>query len=414
MATVVRVHLSEVVGKGYAAFYRSKKRYRVVKGSRASKKSTTAAISMIDNIMRYPLSNGICVRKVYRTLKDSCFAQLKWAIRRLKVEHLWQAKESPLELTYRPTGQKILFRGMDDPLKITSITVDIGYLTFCWIEEAYEIMNESHFNMLNESLRGLLPENLFIQFTITFNPWSDRHWLKARFFDRQDEDTFVITTNYLCNEFLSEADHKVFDEMQRHNPRRYLVAGLGNWGVVENLVYENWREELFDIQSPEFIQSHPNLKGACGLDFGYTNDPTAACIAFFDTDSKQIFIYDELYQKGLSNKRIFEELQKMGYGKEMFRADSAEPKSIDELKGLGMRVEAADKGAIMHGVQWIQDHEIIVHPRCVNFITEISQYTWAKDKFGATINKPVDSDNHLMDAMRYGLERNMKKNRWIY
>lgn len=248
MATVVRVRLSEVVGKGYAAFYRSKKRYRVVKGSRASKKSTTAAISMIDNIMRYPLSNGICVRKVYRTLKDSCFAQLKWAIRRLKVEHLWQAKESPLELTYRPTGQKILFRGMDDPLKITSITVDIGYLTFCWIEEAYEILDESHFNMLNESLRGLLPENLFIQFTITFNPWSDRHWLKAKFFDRQDDDTFAITTNYLCNEFLSEADHKVFDEMQQHNPRRYLVAGLGNWGVVENLVYENWQDELFDMQ----------------------------------------------------------------------------------------------------------------------------------------------------------------------
>lgn len=149
-----KIYLPDVVGRGYASFWKFKGRYRVCKGSRASKKSTTAAMNFIYRMMETPGSNLLVIRKVYRTMKDSCYTQLLWAIRRLKVERYWDWKESPLEITYKPTGQKIYFRGLDDPLKITSITVETGSLCWMWIEEAYEIMDESAFDMLDESIRG--------------------------------------------------------------------------------------------------------------------------------------------------------------------------------------------------------------------------------------------------------------------
>lgn len=204
------VYLPEVIGKGYGTYWNYKGRYRVVKGSRASKKSTTTALNMIYRIMTYPNSNGLVIRKVFRTIKDSCFSQLKWAIHRLKVDKYWTATNSPLELTYLPTGQKILFRGLDDPLKVTSVAVDKGSLCFLWIEEAYEIMSEDDFNMLDESIRGQVPDGLFKQITLTLNPWNDRHWIKKRFFDTEDKDILAITTNYKCNEWLDESDLKVF------------------------------------------------------------------------------------------------------------------------------------------------------------------------------------------------------------
>ena len=152
------------------------------------------------------------------------------------------------------------------------------------------------------------------------------------------------------------------------------------------------------------------------MDFGYTNDPTAFFLGFLDLDNKKLYVWDELYEKGLSNKKIHERIIEMGYGKERITADSAEPKSIDELRSLGLRIQGAKKGkdSIINGIQWIQDLEIIIHPRCVNFITEISNYSWDKDKLGSRLNKPIDDFNHLMDAMRYGLEQYIIGNKWLY
>lgn len=405
------VSLPEMVGKGYKQFWHFKGRYRVVKGSRASKKSKTTALWYITNIIKYPQANLLVVRKTYRTLKDSCFTELKWAARRLGVEEHFIFKESPLEITYKPTGQKIYFRGLDDPLKVTSVTVDVGCLCWMWLEEAYEIMKEDDFNVLDESIRGECPEGLFKQITITFNPWNERHWLKKRFFDAEDDpDILAITTNYLCNEWLDKADLKVFETMKKNNPRRYAVAGLGGWGVVDGLVYENWREEYFELEQVR------QYKSAFGLDFGYTNDPSAFFVSFLDIENKKLYVYDEFYNPGMSNRKIADEISAMGYAKERITADCAEPKSIDELKGYGLKVKGAKKGkdSIANGIQWIQDLEIIIHPRCVNFLTEISNYTWAVDKFGTKLNVPIDDFNHLMDAMRYALEKFIKKNKWLY
>lgn len=164
------IRLPDIVGKGYKSYWNFRGRYAACKGSRASKKSKTTALRIIYNMMKYDQSNTLVVRKTYRTLKDSCFTDLKWATKRLKVEHLWEFKYSPLEATYLPTGQKILFRGLDDPLKVTSITVEYGYLCWAWLEESFEITSEKDFDTLDESIRGELPPHLWKQWMITFNP----------------------------------------------------------------------------------------------------------------------------------------------------------------------------------------------------------------------------------------------------
>lgn len=400
-----RISLKKLVGKHYNQFWNFKGRYRVVKGSRASKKSKTTALWIVTNMMKYPDANTLVIRKVFRTLKDSCFTELKWAINRLCVQDYWDIKESPLEMTYIPTGQKIYFRGLDDPLKVTSITVEKGVLCWMWIEEAYEIMNEDDFNILDESIRGQVDDGLFKQITLTFNPWNEHHWIKKRFFDAPpDPDILAMTTNYLMNEFLDEADRKVFETMKKNNPRRYRVAGLGEWGIVEGLIFENWEEKEFNLED---IKKIKGIKSAFGLDFGYTNDPSALFCGMVDLNNKVIYVFDEMYQEGMSNEAIYEEVTKMGYRKERIRADSAEPKSIDRLRTLGLvNIRAARKGkdSVNNGIDFIQDFKIVIHPKCVNFLTEISNYTWDTDKFGKKVNKPIDDFNHLMDAMRYALE----------
>ena len=399
-----KIRLPDLVGKGYKDFWNFKGRYKVVKGSRASKKSKTTALWIVYNMMKYRNANTLVVRKVYRTLKDSCYSDLKWAIQRFKVDDYWEFKESPLEIMYKPTGQKILFRGLDDPLKITSISVSVGQLCFCWVEEAYELTDETAFNMLDESIRGIVEEPLFKQIILTFNPWNERHWLKSRFFDITAPNILAITTNYLCNEWLDKSDKKLFEDMKKNNPRRYQVAGLGNWGIVEGLVYENWEEKEFDVNE---ISKRKGVKSAFGLDFGYTNDPTAFFCGLIDIANKEIYVFDEIYKNAMKNREIAEEIIRKGYGKEKIVADSQEPKSIDELYDLGLKgIRKSRKGrdSINNGIQYIQDYKIIIHPRCVNFITEISNYMWDKDKFDNPVNKPVDDFNHLMDAMRYALE----------
>lgn len=403
MTSPINVSLPSIVGGGYGTFWRWQGRYRVVKGSRASKKSVTTALWCIVSLLKYPDANILVVRKTYRTLKDSCFAQLKWAMRRLGVEQWFKCTESPLEITYRPTGQKILFRGLDDPLKVTSVTVDVGALCFLWIEEAYEVMSEDDFDRLDESIRGILPDGLYHQVTLTLNPWSDRHWIKKRFFDTSSPNVLAMTTNYMCNEFLGDSDLALFEEMKK-NPKRYKVAGLGEWGAVDGLVYENWKEQTFTIDE---VRRLPGAKAIFGLDFGYTTDPTAFFCGIVDKNERRLYVFDELYERGLTNRAIADKVQRLGYAKETIIADCAEPKSIAELREFGLpRVRASKKGAdsILNGVQRIQDYEIIVHPRCVNFLTEISQYQWEKDRFGKYTGKPEDDNNHLMDAMRYAFE----------
>lgn len=403
----ININISKAVGKGYKDFIMCKKRYRVVKGSRGSKKSATTAQDIILKMTMYPLANTLVIRKTFNSHKDSTWTQLKWAAKNLGLEDDWNFSKSPLEATRKSTGQKILFRGLDDPMSITSITVEHGYLCWAWFEEAFQVMNEDDFNKVDMSIRGQLPDGYYKQITITFNPWSEKHWLKKRFFDTNDPNILALTTTYECNEWLGPDDKALFEQMKINNPRRYNIEGLGNWGIAEGLVYENFIEQEFDYMD---ISKRAGAKTVFGLDFGYTNDETAFIAAIVDQENKELYIFDEHYQKAMTNEDIANMIKYKGYSKETITADSAEPKSIDDIKSKGVyRIKAAKKGkdSILNGIQNIQDYKIIIHPKCENFLIEINNYVWS-NKNGIVINKPIDDFNHLMDALRYAMEDTKK------
>lgn len=403
----ININISKAVGKGYKDFIMCKKRYRVVKGSRGSKKSTTTAQDIILKMTMYPLANTLVIRKTFNSHKDSTWTQLKWAAKNLGLADDWNFSKSPLEATRKSTGQKILFRGLDDPMSITSITVEHGYLCWAWFEEAFQVMNEDDFNKVDMSIRGQLPDGYYKQITITFNPWSEKHWLKKRFFDAKDPNILALTTTYECNEWLGPDDKALFEQMKINNPRRYNIEGLGNWGIAEGLVYENFIEQEFDYMD---ISKRAGVKTVFGLDFGYTNDETAFVAAIVDQENKELYIFDEHYQKAMTNEDIANMIKYKGYSKETITADSAEPKSIDDIKSKGIyRIKAAKKGkdSILNGIQNIQNYKIIIHPKCENFLIEINNYVWS-NKNGIVINKPIDDFNHLMDALRYAMEDTKK------
>lgn len=407
---MTRVSLKEVVGGGYKDFWNNEQRYRVIKGGRASKKSTTAALNFIYRMCLYPDANLLVIRQAFKDHKDSTYAQLKWAARQLKVYEEFDWKVSPLEIIKKNTGQKIMFRGLDDPMSVTSATVENGYLCWCWFEEAFQVRKEDDFNKIDMSIRGYTG-GLFKQITLTFNPWSEKHWLNNRFFKSDSDNIFAKTTSYQCNEFLDEQDIALFNEMKVKSPRRYKIEGLGEWGIAEGGIYENWHERLFDINE---IAKRPSVQSAFGLDFGYTNDETALSCSLVDIENREIFIFDEMYKKALLNDEIAKNITDMGYSKEIIIADSAEPKSIADLRRHGLRkVVKADKGkdSIMHGIQYIQQFTIFVHPKCTNAINELSNYVWARDKNDEPMNRPIDEYNHFLDALRYSLERIRKKDR---
>ena len=292
-------------------------------------------------------------------------------------------------------------------MSITSITVEHGYLCWAWFEEAFQVMNEDDFNKVDMSIRGQLPDGYYKQITITFNPWSEKHWLKKRFFDTNDPNILALTTTYECNEWLGPDDRALFEQMKINNPRRYNIEGLGNWGIAEGLVYENFIEQEFDYMD---ISKRAGAKTVFGLDFGYTNDETAFVAAIVDQENKELYIFDEHYQKAMTNEDIANMIKYKGYSKETITADSAEPKSIDDIRSKGIyRIKAAKKGkdSILNGIQNIQNYKIIIHPKCENFLIEINNYVWS-NKNGIVINKPIDDFNHLMDALRYAMEDTKK------
>ena len=397
------IQFKDIIGRNYGDFVNTKKRYRACKGSRGSKKSKTTALDMIRKLKKYPESNGLCVRRYANTLRDSVFSDLKWAIHKLHMDDEFECTVSPMQIVHKYTGQKILFRGLDDGLKITSISVDKGFLCWVWIEEAYEITNEDDFNKLDMSIRGEVPEGYYKQITLTFNPWSANCWIKARFFDAPDEDTFVKTTTWECNEWLDDADRNIFLKMKKNNPRRYRIEGEGEWGIAEGLIYENHRVEDFDVDE---IRAIPGIKSAFGLDFGFT-DPNAFTAMLVDNTNMKIYVFDEWYQSGVTNRIIAQKIIEMGYGGQIIYCDEAEPKSIAELQEEGIRAEPSrkGKGSVNHGIQLIQNYEIIVHPRCVEFRKEISNYCWSKDKNGKPTDKPDHEFSHGMDSMRYGVTK---------
>ena len=281
--------IKSVIGEGYDEFWKSEKRYVVCKGSRASKKSTTAALKLIVRLMQYPLANAIVIRKTLGSLANSCYAQLKWAINRLGVTKFWKCTVNPLQIKYLPTGQKILFYGLDEPQKVTSVTVDKGYLCFAWLEEAFQV-DEEEFKYIDESLRGEMPEGYYIQWLITFNPIDASSWLKSRFFDKPSEKVLAMTTTYKQNEWLSEADFEMFEEMKSTDPERYKVMGLAEWGIGEGQYFSQWNSSKHVVEPFKIPADWIKFRS---MDWGQAK-PYAVLWFAVDYDGN-LYCYRELY-----------------------------------------------------------------------------------------------------------------------
>lgn len=416
-----RKPLSHFIGKGYGSFWNCRTRYRIVKGSRGSKKSCTMALWLIWHMMKMPLANAVVVRRYFNTHRDSTFSQLLWAIEQFNATSEWKSTANPMCLTYKPTGQKILFRGFDDPQSITSITVQTGVLCWVWIEEAFQITNEKEFDKLDLSIRGQMPPGYFKQITATFNPWSENIFWKSRFFDSfergdiydqdGDEAIWCATTNYMCNEFLDKKDRVVFEDMKVNHPHRYEIEGLGNWGRSEGLIFTEWEELDFDPDAmKKALKPGGKLKyqELYGLDWGFADDPTAFVAVLADINKRELYIYDELYLRHAINEDIVNEISGKGYEKKIITADSSEPKSIEEVRRKGLqRVRAAKKGpdSVRAGILKLQAYKMFIHPSCSNTLVELNNYVWDTDQDGKTKDKPIDDFSHLMDALRYACEK---------
>lgn len=443
----ITLDLNQVIGREYEPFWYCRQRYRIIKGSRGSKKSKVTALWYIANMMKYPVANLVVIRKRLNTHRTSTRNDLIWALKRLNVENDWDFSTSDtgeLTLTRKTTRQKIFFRGFDDPLNITSFSVEIGVLCWAWFEEAFQIDSESDFDKVDKSIRGkmsdgsdLAEHGIFKQITMTLNAWSDKWWGKHRFFDKcpnvnitemeldnylqgklshinkwavnRRENIFVGTTIYACNEFLDKDDMDLFNLTRVNNPTAFNIEGLGNWGISEGQCIRNWNILEFDYK--QLIKGSVNINGKSpfkvrfGLDFGYTNDPAALVCLLIDEENLRIYVFDEFYKTGQTNMMLADMLKYKGYNKEKIACDSASPKDIDELKYFGIsRASKAQKGkgSILNGINKLNDYKIYVHPDCENTIIELSNYTWQKDKVtGRFINKPIDEFNHIVDAMRY-------------
>ena len=412
-----KIWLPDKIGRGYGTMWRSHQRYIAVKGSRRSKKSKTQAQKIIYQIVKYPESNALVVRRYYNTLRDSCYAELKWAVRNLGLEEYFKFKESPLEITYTPTGQKIFFRGLDDALKITSITVEIGALCWLWVEEAFEIEDEAEFDKLEQSLLGYCPPGHFKQITLTFNPWSESTWIKARFFDVDSPDILSMTTNYMCNEWLSDDDRKVFEDMRINRPELYKVAGLGEWGIDGAVYFEEFDKSVHVVE-PFIIPDHWRIYRA--MDYGLD---ALACLYIAVDSHDTAYVVGEVYAHDL----IISDAAAAICAAEIRQQDYityAPPDLWSRTKDSGRTIEEtfAMNGVILDKANnaripgWLQMHERLkvindvdgvsktarlkIFSTCKNLIRCISTIK-ADEKNCNDVSSEPHELTHLPDALRY-------------
>ncbi len=394
------VNLAEIRGymnrtsPAFIPYFKDKSRYQILYGGAGSGKSHKVARVILQRILKEK-HNYLIVRKVDRTIKRSVFALMKNLISQWGLTKEFSINLTDKTIIYLPTGSQIIFSGLDDVEKLKSIEG----VTSIWIEEATELLQED-FEQLDLRLRG--DQGVLKQITLTFNPISEQHWIKKVFFDTEDYKPFRLKTTYLDNAFIDKDYKSVLENKRFTNPRFYNIYCLGNWGTAEGLIFQRIDQRL--IREEEI----KDLDSIQGLDFGYTNDPSAFNQSYIDIKNKKLFIFDGFYQKGMSNNAIAAKIKEMLLHRHLTTADSSEPKSIDAIKYKGVRIVGALKGkdSINTGIDFLLDYEIILNAHLVEFMTEFNNYSWKIDKkTNKTINQPVDDFNHFIDSLRYATEK---------
>ena len=334
----------------------------------------------------------LIVRKTLNSQKDSCWRLMLSLLEEWQIRNHCTVRISDYAIEL-PNGSILLFKGLDDSERIKSI---VG-ITDIWIEEATELTEEDA-EQLNLRLRADTSDS---QMFFSFNPVSKANWVFKRWF-RDDavitDDTLIHQSTYKDNRFLPEAYIATIEKMAQTNPTYYRIYALGEFASLDKLVYNNWRIGHVDDTRDWAL--------LCGLDFGFTNDPTAFVVSFLKGNT--LFIAKEYVQTGLLNDQIATIIKDLGFAKSTIIGDSAEAKSIEELKKAGLyRIQPATKGqgSVLQGIQKLQQLDIIVDPNCDHVITELQNYAWRKDKAsGEYVNEPIDAFNHCLDALRYSLQ----------
>lgn len=396
---MMKINLKKsIFNKAYLPYLQDySKRYEIYYGGAGSGKSKFVSQKLVYKAMQ-SLRKILVLRKVNRTTKNSTFQILQDTLSEWKLLPYCKVNKTDFSIML-PNGSQFICIGLDDQEKLKSI---VG-LTDAWLEEATEF-TQNDFNQVDLRIRERVDAS---QIILSFNPVSKANWCFLQFFKEDPTlDAFragcnIVHTNYLDNKFLPEEYIKSLLLLETTNPVFYKIYALGEFGSLDKLVYNNW-------QSIEFDYTQIKGKRCLGLDFGYTNDPTALTCSIVDDENKRLYVYQTWGGTGYLNDQIAKKLIELGYGRSTIIADSAEAKSIDEIKLAGVRrILPATKGpgSILQGIQRVQQYEIIVHPSCTELIEELQNYSWTKDKAtNEYINKPVDKFNHYLDALRYSLQ----------
>lgn len=373
------------------------KRYEVYYGGAGSGKSYFVAQKLVYKALR-STRRILVLRKVNKTTKNSTFQLLLNTLSSWQILNRCKVNKTDYTITL-PNGSQFLCMGLDDQEKLKSITG----LTDAWLEEATEFTQDD-FNQVDLRIRERIDGT---QIILSFNPVSKANWCYLTFFRPDDEladfrsKCTIVQTNYTNNPWLPQQYIDSLLLLKQTNPVFFKIYAEGEFGSLDKLVYGNWQSFEFDYKKIKGINCF-------GLDFGYTNDPTALVFTVVNEQEKRIYIYDEWGGTGYLNDEIGQKLLEFGLGKSTIIADSAEQKSIDEIKRMGVRrILPAKKGpdSILQGIQRVQQYEIIVHPKCKHTIEELQNYAWTKDKAtNEYINKPIDKFNHYLDALRYSMQ----------
>jgi len=396
------------VNDAYLPYLDCNARIQIFFGGSASGKSVFLAQRPIIDISRGG-RNYLIARQIGRTIRGSVSMELQKVINNSGLAPAFSINKTDGTITNIQTGNQIIFSGLDDVEKLKSITPAKGAITDIWVEEATETDRASVKQLLKRQRGG--DKNTPKRLILSFNPILQSHWIYKDYFanigwaddqkEYRDGDRLaILKTTYKDNRYLTPDDMR--DLENETDEYFYKVYTIGNWGVLGDVIFTNWRVEDLSGMQDQFTNRRN------GLDFGFSSDPAAMPVTHYDKTRKTIYIFRELYETGLTNDILASRITEL-IGDDRVVCDSAEPKSIQELTNHGVRAAGAKKGkdSVTFGIDWLKQQTIIVDKACVNTQNELSQYHWKKDAGGNSLKIPVDKNNHLIDALRYAYEDDM-------
>lgn len=399
------IRLSEKIGSAFYdvahdVFHHGHTHYDF-SGGRGSLKSSTVSVLVPLLLINNPGTHALVMRKVANTIRDSVYAQYIWAIGELGMAAYWEAKVSPMELIYKPTGQKIMFRGADDPMKIKSIKVPFGYIAVTHFEEKDQFAGRAEIRtILQSTMRGGSKYWNFESYNppISRDNWANKDSLEERTDRLCHKSTYLqAPPEWLGEQFLAEAEHlKATDE--RAYQHEYLGIPVGTGGNVFDKL------ELREITEDEFKRFDKIYQG---VDFGWFPDPFAFIRLHYDRAHETIYLLDEIYQNKLSNEKSATIIKQRGYKDVRTICDSAEPKSVADFRAMGLPAFEAVKGpgSVEYGMKFLQRRTIVIdRKRTPHAYEEFVGYEYERNKDGDIISGYPDANNHLIDATRYALE----------